>query len=73
MLIKLLVSALLLVQTSSFAATPSVRNTHPIFAFSDGAPAIHTTKPASEPETEKLIMMGLALMGVIAFRRQVVT
>ncbi len=73
MLIKLLVSALLLVQTSSFAATPSVRDTDTLLAFNDGPPDIHTATPATEPETEKLIMMGLALMGVIAFRRQVVT
>jgi hypothetical protein len=70
MLIKLLVSALLLVQTSSFAATPSVRDTDTLLAFNDGAPAIDTVTPATEPETGKLIMIGLALMGVIAFRHQ---
>lgn len=71
MLIKLLVSALLLVQTSSFAATASVHDTDLLSATDYNTAAAPTATSVTEPETDELILMGLCLMGVIAFRRQV--
>ncbi|MDP8566825.1 PEP-CTERM sorting domain-containing protein [Methylophilus aquaticus] len=71
MFIKLLVSALLLIQTSSFAATATMFNTDPLMATDYRSTHADTAKPVAEPETEEMILMGLSLMGVIAFRRKV--
>lgn len=70
-MIKLLVSALLLLQTSSFAATASVRDTDLLTATDYNTAASRTAASVTEPETNELIIMGLCLMGMIAFRRQV--